>query len=134
MGDQAKEIARGILRLAEKAKVSQPDELQQMGEIAVGMLNQVLDAYVENNPSLAETIAKQDREVDDLYTFVFSHIIENMVEAKKQKRILEAYELLRVAQKLERVGDLATNIAERVIYITTGKLEEINVEPDDNLK
>ena len=82
---------------------------------------------------MAEVIAKQDREVHNLYTRLFSHVIENMAETKKRKRVLEAYEILRAAQKLERIGDLATNIAERVIYVDTGKMQEINVEPDESV-
>ena len=133
MGDEAKEIAEGVLRLAENPKGSPPNQLKQMGEIVSVMLSQILGAYAENRAILAEVIAKQDREVHDVYIRLFSHIIENMTETKKRKRVLEAYELLRAAQKLERVGELATNIAERVIYVATGKLEEIGLEPDEHV-
>ena len=133
MGDEAKEIAEGVLRLAENPKASLPTEFKQMGEMVGVMLSQVLGAYAENRAILAEVIAKQDREVHDVYIRLFSHIIENMTETKKRKRVLEAYELLRAAQKLERVGELATNIAERVIYVATGKLEEIGLEPDEHV-
>jgi len=131
MGDQAKEIVRCDLRLPENSKGTQPNELKQMGETVAVMLSQVLAAYIENSAILAEVIAKQNREVHDLYARLFSHIIENMAEAKKRKRVLEAYEMLRAAQKLERIGDLATNIAERVIYVATGKMQEINLESDE---
>ena len=134
MGDEAKEIAGGVLRLAEHPKGSQPTELKQIGEMVGALLSQVLAAYVENTALLAEVIGKQNRDVHDLYSRLFSHIIENMAETKKRKRVLEAYEILRAAQKLERIGDLATNIAERVIYVATGKLQEIHVEPDENVK
>ena len=70
----------------------------------------------------------------DLYSRLFSRVIENMAETKKRKRVLEAYEILRAAQKLERIGDLATNIAERIIYVATGKLQEIHVGPDETIK
>jgi phosphate transport system protein len=133
MGDQAKEIVRCVLQLPENPKGSQPTELKQMGEMVSVMLNQVLAAYHEKSTILAEVIAKQNRDVRDLYTRLFSHIIENMAETKKRKRVLEAYEILRAAQKLERIGDLATNIAERVIYVATGKMQEINVEPDERM-
>ena len=132
IGDQAKEIVRCVLRLPENLKGSQPTELKQMGEMIGVMLSQVLAAYMQNSAILAEVIAKQDREVHDSYTRLFSHIIENMAETKKRKRVLEAYEFLRAAQKLERIADLATNIAERVIYVATGRMQEINVEPDES--
>jgi len=133
VGDQAKEIVRCVLRLPENPKGDQPAELKQMGEIISAMLSQVLAAYHKSSAILAELIAKEDRDVRDLYTRLFSHIIENMAETKKRKRVIEAYEILRAAQKLERVGDLATNIAERVIYVATGKMQEIHVEPDESL-
>lgn len=134
MGDEAKEIAGGVLRLAENPKGSQPSEIKQMGEMVGSILSQVLAAYVENTAMFTEAIGKQNREVHDLYSHLFSHVIENMAETKKRKRVLEAYEILRAAQKLERIGDLAINIAERVIYVVTGKLQEIQVEPDEDIK
>ena len=132
VGDQAKEIVRCVLRLPENSKAPQPPELKHMGEMVSAMLSQVLAAYHKNSTILAELIAKQDRDVRDLNTGLFSHIIENMAETKKRKRVLEAYEFLRAAQKLERIADLATNIAERVIYVATGRMQEINVEPDES--
>jgi phosphate transport system protein len=68
--------------------------------------------------------------VDALYAQVFNYIMASMVEAKKQKKVEASYEVLRAARELERFGDLATNVAERVIYIVTGKLQEVNVDPE----
>ena len=133
MGDQAKEIVKGILRLPENPKEMQPTELKQMGELVGVMLSQILVAYTENGTISAEVIAKQDREVHDLYARLFGHITENLAETKKRKRVLEAYEILRAAQKLERIGDLVINIAERIIYVATGKMREINVEADESV-
>ncbi len=138
MGDQAKAIAKGITKAAEhpkgepkgESKGAHWNEIKQMGELAGAMLNQVLTAYVEQNPGIVEIIAKQDRELHDLYSRLFSHVIENMAETKKQKRVIEAYGILRTAQELERVGERVTNIAERIKYIATGRLQEINAETD----
>jgi phosphate uptake regulator len=55
--------------------------------------------------------------------------MEDMAETQKRKRIKAAYEVLRISQELERFGDLTTNIAERVIYITTGRVKEVNTDP-----
>jgi phosphate transport system protein len=130
MGDQAKGIAKIIPRLAEHPKRPQPHELQQMGESVGLMLNQTMAAYAQNDVNLARLAADQDAEVDKLYTRAFTKIMESMTEAKKQAKVKADYEVLRVAQELERFGDLATNIAERVIYIATGRVQEVNVEPD----
>jgi phosphate transport system protein len=130
MGDQAKGIAKIVPRLAAQPKVSHPPELKKMGGIVTAMLNQCMAAYAENNVELAKSVASQDTEVDDLYARAFSRIMESMAEAKKEKKVKAAYDVLRAAQELERFGDLATNIAERIIYIATGRLQEINTEAD----
>ncbi|HEX2906352.1 MAG TPA: phosphate signaling complex protein PhoU [Phototrophicaceae bacterium] len=131
MGDQAKGIAKVIPRLNEFPGGTQPTELKQMGDIVGVMLSQCMEAYAQNNVGLAEHTAKQDDEVDHLYATFFAHIIAMMAETKKQKVVQASYEVLRAGQELERFGDLATNIAERVIYIATGKVHEVNVEPED---
>ncbi len=131
MGDQAKGIAKVIPHLTEFPKGVDASELKQMGSLVGAMLRQGLEAYADNNISLAELTAKQDDEVDKLFSRFFARIIENMADTKKQKVVQASYEVLRAAQELERFGDLATNIAERVVYIGTGKLHEVNVETDD---
>jgi phosphate transport system protein len=133
MGDQAKGIAKVIPRISEFPKDTLPPELKQMGDMVGTMLSQCMTAYAENDVRLAEQTARQDDEVDRLYARFFSRIIEMMAETKKQKVVQASYEILRVGQELERFGDLATNIAERVIYIATGRLSEVNVEPDDTM-
>jgi phosphate transport system protein len=130
MGDQVKGIAKIVPRLAGRQKIVQPPELKQMGEIVSRMLNQCIDAYAQNSIDLARLAANQDTEVDALYTRAFSRIMESMTEAKKEKKVKASYDVLRVAQELERFGDLTTNIAERIIYIATGKVQEVNTESD----
>lgn len=133
MGDQAKGIAKVIPRLSDFPGGEQPPELTQMGEMVGTMLNQCMAAYEQNNVSLAELAAKQDDEVDRLYARFFSRIIDTMTETKKHKIVQASYETLRAGQELERFGDLATNIAERIIYIATGRIHEVNVEPDERM-
>lgn len=130
MGDQAKGIAKVIPHLIRQPQVERPAELRQMGEMVGRMLNQVLLAYARTNVDLARMIAHQDDEVDMLYAQVFSKIMVQMAHTNNPEQIEASYELLRVARELERFGDLATNIAERVVYLVTGTLEEINVDPE----
>lgn len=130
MGDQAKGIAKVIPHLIKQPLVERPPELKQMGEMVSRMLNQVLLAYARANVDLARLIAHQDDEVDTLYAQVFGKIMVQMAHTNSPERIEATYELLRVARELERFGDLATNIAERIVYLVTGTLEEINVDPE----
>lgn len=130
MGDQAKGIAKVIPHLIKQPLVERPPELKQMGEMVSRMLNQVLLAYARANVDLARLIAHQDDEVDTLYAQVFGKIMVQMAQTNNPGQIEASYELLRVARELERFGDLATNIAERIVYLVTGTLEEINVDPE----
>jgi phosphate transport system protein len=128
MGDQAKGIAKVVPHLLKNPIPDRPLELKQMGEEVSRMLNQVMLAYAHGNVDLARVIARQDDAVDTLYAQVFGKIMNQMAKVSTPDKIEATYELLRVARELERFGDLATNVAERIIYLVTGSLEEINTD------
>lgn len=130
MGDQAKGIAKIVPRILETSTEERPPELMLMGDMVGRMLNQVMLAFSHNNVDLARIIARQDDEVDALYARVFTRIMQQMAAAGSPEKAEIAYELLRVGRELERFGDLVTNVGERIIYLETGSLEEINVEPE----
>jgi len=127
MGDQTKGIAKVVRALHDQPTQPLPTELGQMGQIAREMLQQAMLAYAHENVDLARAVAAKDQDVDRLYARVFSQIIWQMAEAAQTPRVEAAYEALRAARELERFGDLASNIAERIIYIATGEMEELNV-------
>jgi phosphate transport system protein len=131
MGDQAKGIAKVIPHILKYPKQPQPPELKQMGHMVTLMLRQAMQAYAHENVDLARAVTEQDDEVDNLYAQVFVQVMGFMADTKKPQKIEAAYEVLRAARELERFGDLATNIAERTIYLVTGSLEEVNVDFDD---
>lgn len=128
MGDQAKGIAKVIPHIAQHIHWPKPIELKQMGEMVVTMLRQSMTAYQHDNVDLAQLVADQDDEVDTLFARVFSQIMTQMTETGQTDKVEASYEMLRVARELERFGDLATNIAERVIYRVTGHFKEINLD------
>lgn len=131
MGDQAKGIAKVIPHMLLSPDIPRPIELGLMGMQVARMLNQTMTAYAHNNIDLAAAVAKQDDEVDALYSRVFSQIMIHMAEVRTPEKIEATYEALRAARELERFGDLATNLAERVIYMVTGQFHEINVDHND---
>ena len=131
MGDQAKGIAKVIPHLIKNPDQPRPPELMQMSAMVGSMLNQVMLAYDHSNVDLARIVANQDDEVDGLYARVFNQIMSQMADVDDPDKVEAAYELLRVARELERFGDLATNVAERVIYLVTGSFDEINVDDDE---
>jgi len=131
MGDQAKGIAKVIPHILKYPAQPQPIELKQMGTMVSVMLRQAMQAYAYENVELARSVTQQDDEVDNLYAQVFGQVMGFMADTKKPRKIEAAYEVLRAARELERFGDLATNIAERTIYLITGSIEEINIDLDD---
>ena len=108
-----------------------PPDVKKMGRLAGKMLNQAMTAYAHDNVDLAKMVARQDDEVDALYAKIFHQLMEYMAQMETAEKIEAAYEALRAAHELERFADLATNIAKRVIYMVTGKIQEINVNRSD---
>jgi len=131
MGDQAKGIAKVIPHIGQASSLPHPPELQQMGTDAADMLHQALAAYAAGDVALAQSVAGRDDEVDALYASAFSQIMQHMAQVDDAKAVESAYEVLRVARELERFADLATNVAERVIYLVTGRMAEMNVDRGD---
>ena len=132
MGDQAKGIAKVVPHMVQSPDIPRPRELWQMSAMVGRMLNQTMTAYAHDNVDLALEVAKQDDEVDALYARVFALIMEHMAQVASSEKVEATYEALRAARELERYGDLATNIAERVVYMVTGRFQEINVDKDDS--
>jgi phosphate transport system protein len=125
MGDHAEDIARVVRRIAEHPLLKPLIDIPRMAEVVRKMLRDGLDAFVRQDTELATRMAEQDDEVDHLYAQVFRELLTYMIE--DPKNIARATHLLMVAQALERMGDHATNIAERVIYMVTGELKELNI-------
>ena len=96
-----------------------------MAEKATTMLNDSIDALLNRDMVKANAVCQADDEVDDLYDQVYRELLLFMIQ--DPATIQRATYLLWVAHDLERIADRATNIAERVIFLVTGKLVEINV-------
>ena len=124
MGDHAEDIARITRRMADEPLLKPLIDIPRMGDIVRTMLREGLDAFVQGDTAVAERMAAKDDDVDHLFSQVFRELLTYMIEDPKS--ISRATHLLMVAQALERIGDHATNIAERVIYMITGTLRELN--------
>lgn len=122
MGDQAKGIAKLIPDLAVQPAPLIPVEIQQMGRLVSDILDQALRAHAEHEIALAEEAMGRDREVDALYASVFTKVMLMMVQADTPETARTAHNILRVGRELERFGDLASNIAERCVYLITGAM------------
>jgi phosphate transport system protein len=125
IGDHAEDIARATKRMADQPLLKPLIDIPRMADMVQRMLRMGLDAFVQRDPNLAQRMAAADDEVDHLYSQVFRELLTYMIEDPHS--IQRATYLLFCGQALERMGDHATNIAERVIYMVTGTLKELNV-------
>lgn len=122
MGDHAKGIATIVRRMAGEPPLKPLIDIPRMATISREMLRQSLDAFLARDVETAKAVARRDEEVDELYTQVLRELISFIIE--DPKLVTRAMFLLFTAHNLERVADRVTNICERVIFLTTGRLEE----------
>ncbi len=125
MGDYAEGIARINLMMGDEPLLKPLIDIPRMAEKATSMLHRSLEALVNRDTVTALQVCNDDDDVDNLYDQVYNELLLYMIQ--DPKTIKRATYLLWVAHDLERIADRATNIAERVVYLVTGKMEEINV-------
>ena len=125
MGDYAEGIARISLLIGDEPTLKPLVDIPKMADKANQMLRRSLEALVNRDTVTALQVCNDDDEVDALYDQVYRDLLMLMIE--DPQTIQRATYLLWVAHDLERMADRATNIAERVVYMVTGKMEEINV-------
>ncbi len=118
MGDQAVNIAQKAMELNKEAPCLGEFDMSQMVRRAIRMLRDALDAFSHGDAAQAKMVCEQDDEIDEMN----DRINQELQQALKDGRIQfpQAISLIMVAHNLERVGDLATNIAEDVIYVAKG--------------
>ena len=119
IGDHAYDIANVTLRLANQPLIKPLVDIPRMAGMAQKMLSDSLDAYVNLDIALAESICQADDDVDNLYQQVFRELLTFMME--DPRTISQATQLIFVARYLERIADHTTNIAEWTIYLVTGQ-------------
>jgi phosphate transport system protein len=119
IGDYAKNIARRVRRLPHKNDIEPLALLPEMAKMASGMVHDVLEAFVERDPELAQAVCARDDALDAFYETIFRTLLTYMMQ--DTQNIGPSTTLLFVAKNLERIGDHATNIAEMVYYAATGE-------------
>ncbi|MHA2616614.1 MAG: phosphate signaling complex protein PhoU [bacterium JZ-2024 1] len=119
IGDHCQNIAQRAVYLADKPLVKPYVDIPRMCEMAYGMLKDSLDAFVQRNSALALDVCRRDDEVDHLRDQVIRELITYMMQ--DPSTIDRALQSILNSRDLERVADLATNIAEDVFYMIEGK-------------
>ncbi len=123
MADHAAGIARLVPRLAEEPQLKPLLDIPRMAKIAREMLEATVNAFIAKDVTAAKAAAARDDEIDQLYQQTLRDLLTYMMQ--DPHTIQRATYLLWVAHGLERIGDRVTNIAERVIFMETGKFEEL---------
>jgi phosphate transport system protein len=124
MGDHAASVAKQARKLAGMPPVKRYINLPEIGTIAARLVHGILRALVEVDEVAARSVAAEDDEIDHRYHRIFDQVLDLMradpANVDRGARILFA------AHYLERIGDRVTNIAEDVVFLATGEIEDLN--------
>jgi phosphate transport system protein len=123
IGDYAEGIAKIAIMIGDEPPLKPLIDIPRMAEQTVDMLRRSLDAFVNRDAETAKKISAEDDIIDQLYDQVFRELLVFMAE--DPKTITRATRLIWVTHNLERAADRVTNICERVVFVVTGKMEEI---------
>jgi phosphate transport system protein len=124
IADHGKKIARICQRSASEPRPVPTAGIARMGEIALDMVDGALAALADRDPDAARAVSARDDEVDALYKQTFNVTLSYMLE--DARAISAGTQLIQIAHELERVADRATNVAERVVYVVSGELVDLN--------
>jgi phosphate transport system protein len=125
IADHAEGIARISLMLGEQSLPQPLGRLGEMADVGIDMMHRSITAFIEKDVALAHQVCDDDDTLDALYDANYAEVIGRMLMEPQAAKVL-TYQLW-TAHNLERIGDRATNICERVIYLVTGRMEETNV-------
>jgi phosphate transport system protein len=119
VGDHAVNIAESTQRLLQSRPITPEPEIVQMARLAREMLSDALEAFIRGDAKAGREVCSRDDRVDALHRSVFRILLTHMME--DPHTIGSGMDLFLVSRNLERVADLATNIAEDVVFLVEGK-------------
>ena len=125
IGDHASGIAKQARRLAEEPPIREIRDFAAIGNLAADQVRGVVSALIDIDDRLAREVAARDDEIDHGYRQVFNSVIDLM---RTDPRTIErGTRVILAAHWVERIGDRATNVAEDVVYLATGQVEDLNL-------
>ena len=124
IGDYSEGIARLAIKLSGRPLLKPLIDIPRMAEEGRRMLMGSLEAFARQDVESARQIGEADDVVDALYDQVYRELLVYMME--DPRTITQATYLLWVAHNLERIADRTTNIAERVIFLDSGRFVDLN--------
>jgi len=120
IGDQAVNIAERALELNSRPPLELPIDIKLMADMALGMVRTSIDAFVNQDPKLALQVCQRDVEVDILDDEYIQKLLDSMI--KESRWVTRLHHFIIVVRNLERIADLATNIAEDIVFIVEGRV------------
>lgn len=119
IGDQSADISEITILMAGSPYIKKLEHIPQMADATIKMVTTSIDAFVQKDLSLAQSVVDYDDVVDDLFDKVKEELIALI--SQNAENGSQAMDLIMIAKYFERIGDHATNIAEWVIFSITGK-------------
>jgi phosphate transport system protein len=123
IGDYAAGIAKIVVMIGDEPPLKPLIDIPRMSEITIEMIHGSLKAFIENDAKGAVQVIGMDEVVDSIYDQIFREMLTFMMT--DPKTVNRATRLIWVTHNIERAADRATNVCERVVYMVTGKMEEI---------
>lgn len=118
VGDEATNIARRVAKLAAQPQLKPYIDIPRMGRIAVEMLRDALDCFLQEDEAKALAVCKRDADVDAINRQLYRELTSFMIESPATTS--RALELMFISKSIERIADHASNIAEEMIYLAKG--------------
>jgi len=119
VGDEATNIARRAVRLSGEPPLKPYVDIPRMAEIAIEMLRDSLDCFLNGDANKALAVVQRDNEVDAINKQLYRELSSYMIESPET--ISRALELMFISKSIERIADHATNIAEEMIFLVQAK-------------
>jgi phosphate transport system protein len=129
--DYAANVAKRSIALSQAPPIQPVHALPRMAVLALTLIKDVIDAYVERDADKALVVWTRDEELDEMYASLFREFLTYMMEDPRNIGVYT--HLLFMAKNIERIGDHATNIAENLYYLVHGKpLDQIRPKGDQS--
>jgi len=119
VGDEATSIARRSRKLAIEPRLELYADFPRMTNIALEMLRDALDCFVQEDEQKALGVIRRDSEVDNLNRLMYRRLTSYMIE--QPATISRAIELMFISKSIERIADHAVNIAEEMVFLSKGQ-------------
>ena len=125
MGDLASNIAERAHYLSTHEPMPIPEDFRRMAEVVRLMVRESLDSLVNRDAKLARRIEDRDDEVDDIKDQMFAEMIDKMI--KDSTTVKRALSFASISYQLERIADMANNIAEDVVFMVDGEIIRLSL-------